>query len=361
MLKTPGFRRFVQGTALIGACALSGLVARPAEACGPPPPGLESSLPVDGTTHPGNAALLFNGYYIKLDDVTVTVDGEPATLVPADFGVSLAAASAFVEPAPTEGQVVVVSGTFCDPGECEPTTITYTASADDVGAPAPIVDASFFAVYDHRDFVSSGGDCQSDTDLTFYFHLGQTDPAPGDPTFFTIAWDPDGEGPLGVRRTVRADGDALVARVGLHETQLGSWDPQKLCFEVSAIDAAGNAAEPFELCSACYARTDDIAHEIDSPAEPDWTEADAVPGSACASEVQPTTGEETDTGPTTGDTSGDATGDATGDTSSDSDSAGGDDDGKGCACSSDGGDPSDAARFLLFVLGLGLALVKRRG
>jgi MYXO-CTERM domain-containing protein len=363
MLKTSRFRRLLEGTALLGACALSVLVARPAEACGPPEPGLERSVPEDGATYPGNAALLFDGFSISLAGVTVTVDGEPAALVPAPFDDVAPGLAVLVEPTPMEGQTVVVSGPFCD--ECEPEAITYTAGPPDLTAPQPLVDSTFFAVYDHSDFVSSGGDCMSDSDLTLYVHLTQMHPEPGQPSLFTIAWDPDGEGGLGFRRTVLVEAGAEVVPVSLVTEQFGDKDPvDEVCLEVTAFDAAGNAAEPFELCPACFARADALGLETDTPPEPDWTEADGVPGSPCAGEQPQTTGEETgnDTAPTTGGsaTSGEETGDGSEGTGDSGGATGGDDGDKGCACSSDGGDPGDAGRFLLFVLGLGLALVKRR-
>lgn len=359
MTKLPRLRRLVQGTALLGACALSVLVTRPAEACDPGEPFLQGTLPADGAVHPGNAALLFRGFNISIAAVTVTVDGEPAALAPADFDDNLSEIAAFVEPAPTDGQVVALSGSFCE--GCEPVTITYTAGPPDVTAPAPSVESSFFAVYEHADFMSSGGDCMTDSDLTLYVHLSQESPAPGDPSLFRVAWDPDGEGDAGFHRTVRVDGESHVLALSLVSEQLGGKDPlTEVCLDITALDLAGNAAETFQVCPACFARADEIEHGIDTPAEPAWTEADGVPGSPCAGAEPQTTGEEptgTDTAPTSGGS------DSSSDSSSDTDSGGatgGEDGDKGCACSSNGGDPGDVGRFLLFALGLGLALIKRR-
>ncbi|MCY0989440.1 MYXO-CTERM sorting domain-containing protein [Nannocystis sp. ILAH1] len=365
MFKRSRIRRLVEGTALVGACALSVLVARPAEACGVPESGLNSSVPEDGAIYPRNAALLFDGWGIGLDGITVTVDGEPAELLPAAFDDFVADLAVVVEPTPMTGQTVVVSGSFCPDEDCEPVTITYTAGPEDAEAPQPLVEESFFAVYDHADFMSSGGDCMSDSDLTLYVHLSQAIPAPGEPSLFTIAWDPDGEGELGFRRTVRVPTGARVAPLSLVTEQLGGKDPRtEVCLEVTAFDAAGNAADTFELCPACFAREDALPRETETPPEPDWTEADGVPGSPCAGEQPLTTGEEptgTDTSPTSsgGDSLSESSSDSVSDTYSGG-ATGGDSGDKGCACSTHGGDPGDAGRFLLFVLGLGLALVKRR-
>ena len=60
-----------------------------------------------------------------------------------------------------------------------------------------------------------------------------------------------------------------------------------------------NAAEPFEICPACFYRKDEGENDGGPVPEPAWTDADAVPGSACAVAVE-TTGEATDSGePTT--------------------------------------------------------------
>ena len=363
MSKSPRLRRLVQGTALLGACALSVSLARPAEACDPGEPFLQGTLPADGAVHPGNAALLFDGFNISITAVTVTVDEQPAALVPADFDDNLAEIAAFVEPAPTEGQVVALSGPFCE--GCEPVTITYTAGPPDVTAPKPIVESSFFALYDHADFMSGGGDCMTDSDLTLYVHLSQESPAFGDPSLFRVGWDPDGEGDAGFHRTVRVDAESHVLALSLVSEQLGGKDPlTEVCLDITALDLAGNAAETFQLCPACFARTDEVEHGVDTPAEPAWTEADGVPGSPCAGAEPQPTGEEPTGTDTASNTSEDGSlSESTSDSVSDTDSGGatgGEGGDKGCACSSNGGDPGDVGRFLLFALGLGLALIKRR-
>lgn len=353
---------------LLGACALTALAPRAADACGVPAPELTSSVPADGATYPANAALLFSGFDITLDGVTVTVDGQPATFAPAEFAASFANIAVLVEPQPMPGQTVAVSGLFCPDEFCDPVSITYTAGEPDLTAPAPSADMAFFGVYDHADFMSGGGDCQSDRDLTFYVHVPQAAPAAGDALpLLHAAWDPDGDGPIpGVWGRGRApDADARLVLTSLDEDLVGKDPATDLCFTIRMIDSAGNEAPSFDVCPACYFRKDD-APQDQVPPEPQWSDADAVPGSACAVASE-STGAATDTGtdPTTGGTGDNqTTGDAqsTGDAQTDGDSAtdtGSQDEGKGCACSTDG-DPKDLGALLLG-LALGLSRRRRRG
>jgi hypothetical protein len=141
------FSRVLGGAVLAGTCALVLAVPRSAEACGVNLPELYEAVPADGQSYPRNAALLFSGTEIKLDAVTVTVDGAPASLVPASLPARMATIAARVEPEPQEGQAVTVSGSFCE--GCEPITLTYIASARDDAPPEVIAAESFFTVYDH--------------------------------------------------------------------------------------------------------------------------------------------------------------------------------------------------------------------
>jgi MYXO-CTERM domain-containing protein len=343
------------GVLLAGAFVLTATASREAEACGAPQPALYSTTPAEGATYPGNAALLFSGVDLTLDAVTVTVDGQPAQLTEAPFAAGWANIAVLVEPAPQAGQTVVVSGSFCDPAFCEPTMLTYTAGAPDLTAPVPVVDAAFFAVFDHADFVSSGGDCQSDTDLTLYVHVTQDEPAAGQALgVVRAAWSGGGGG---FGDFTFASGSSATMSIPLVVEQLGGKDPaSEVCVTVTATDTAGNAAAPFEVCPACYFRKDDGPVDGAYVPEPEWTDADAVPGSACAG-AEATTG---DTGPepTTGatgevQTTGDVQTTGVGETSDPDD--GGD---KGCACDHTGG-PRDIGGLVVMALGLGLARRRR--
>jgi MYXO-CTERM domain-containing protein len=367
----------VRGAALLGAGALAVFVPRSADACEPPLPILVSSIPADGATYPGNAGLVFKGIGIELDGVDVTVDGQPAKLLLDTSYSSLSDVVAVIEPEPAEGQTVVLSGTFCDSLFCEPTMITYTVGAPDVDPPAPDVEASFVAVYDHADYEASGGDCASDSDLTYYIHLAHAG-GEGAATLFRVAYTPEGEDTPAFERTVTATDDTLRTALSVVSEQLAGKRPEEVCLDVTALDTAGNATG-FQLCP-CFFRQDDIVHNYATPDEPAWMDADGVPGSACAAESATSEGEtsegetsegetsegEATAGPTTGPTTGAPTSSdgSSGDEGSSGGSDGGatggaDDKGDGCACSSDGGE-GGAGRSLLFVLGLGLARVRRR-
>lgn len=313
--------RSLPALALLGALGAPALVPSPASACAPLPPGLESSKPGgSGSSLPANAAILLFGFPLSLDAITVTVDDAPATLQEVELADGFADLAVRIDPQPMPGQWVVLDGNFCPDSECEPSTLSFSVTEPDTAAPAPTVADAFFAVYDHVDFVSSGGDCQSDSDLTFYVHVPGVAPGTSDAaTIVSASWDPDGEGPAGFRRTRLASDDPTLLTISVTAAELGGADPAELCLTITTTDAAGNSAAPFELCNACYLREDSEVHDVGTPPEPTWTDAEAVPGSACAAGVE-TGGVETggvDTEPTD---------------SGASDTSGEDDGDKGCAC-----------------------------
>jgi MYXO-CTERM domain-containing protein len=342
--------RPVLSALLAGTCSLAAYAPRLAAACGAPEPGLTTTTPADGATYPANAALLFDGFDLVLDGVKVTVDGVGAELVPAGFASGFAAIAVLVEPQPQPGQTVIVSGNFCPDSGCDETTLTFTAGAPDLIAPVADPAAGFFGVYDHTDFVSSGGDCQFDSDITFYLHVEHSPAGEGEaPQRVRADWQPNGQGGFGGGAPASA-GSARVA-MSVVASQLGGADPSKdVCFTVKVFDAAGNSAEPYEVCPACFFRKDDLPLMQSTPEEPAWTDADAVPGSACAGEETTGTTGDTTGDPGTGGTTEDPTdsgpeptGSSSGDpqtSGDDTDTSGPDtgdqeEDGKGCACDSD--------------------------
>lgn len=267
--------------------------ARP---CSPPLPGLTGSIPADGESYPANAALTFQGFGLALDDVEVTIDGTPAGLVPAsslaELGGGLLAwpNAALVDPAPAAGQTVVLRGTFCDAGSasggCTEKTISYTATAPDAAPPAKPEGVSY-DVHDYVDFKSSGGDCQSDSDVAYWLHL------PG------VARTPDV-----ARVAYRVDvfRDAALTQAALSDTFYandGSSDVglralasalagtalADACVRVQAFDLSGNvAAEATVVCDPCHVRADPAGEAPDSsPSQPAWGTADLWPGGVCAS------------------------------------------------------------------------------
>ncbi|PCC75381.1 MYXO-CTERM domain-containing protein [Nannocystis exedens] len=368
--------RIAEGAVLASTCALVFCLPRLADACGASPAELHESVPADGETYPANAALLFWGDAISVDKVTVTVDGEPAALVPAAFAEGLAPLAVKVEPEPQPGQTVVVAGEFCAENDGCPASITFTAGEPDVAAPATLAEASFFAVLEHAPFQFTSGCDQWEIAQTMYVHLEQPAPAAGEAlVLFEVTWDGGEElGGSGIRRVARGLEPTTIVPVALNSGTLGAADVRTdVCLEVVARDAAGNAAAPFELCPPCFMRVDEapLADGSTLPPEPLWTEADAVPGSACAPATEttgdastggeePTGGEDSESGeaPTTGATgeTGDSSETGAQEETSDSATGGENDPDKGCACNSDG----QGGLGSLLLLGLGLIGVRRR-
>lgn len=268
-----------------------------ADACSPPLPGLTGTLPESGGSLPGNAAIFFDGFSISLEAVSVTVDGEPASLVAVTdlppLGYSLVAR---IEPPPSEGQAIVIEGDFCGAqGPCGESRIELTAGAADTDAPAGPSGLSF-DLHDHADFKSSGGDCQVDSDLTWWV---------------TVEAERAGSGEAPVITTVEAFRDdtfadpvfsqsrfmnATPATVALSRTADvldGVAAPEALCFRATVTDTAGNAAgEAVHACKPCYYRKDPETAQpgLGGPPEPAWTEEDVYPGGTCDSGTGPGSG-----------------------------------------------------------------------
>jgi hypothetical protein len=276
--------RFTLGAA--AALAIACLAPRQAEACAPLAPGLYFNMPKDGETYPANAALFFSGQSISLDKVKVTVGGAPAKLTPVDDAKlqKLAGIVARLDPAPSPGQAVHVSGDFCTEGSCDPVSIQFTAGPDDTTVPttptAPIVN-----VYDYADFKATPGDCQIDSDLSYWLHTGTT-PAKA------------GEAPVAL--FVEAFHDAELLNLAFTEARFinapettfefqkqlealkNAAPPKAYTFRITALDAANNVAAgtPTEGL-ACHYRADANGASQSGPAEPAWTTADIYPEGPC--------------------------------------------------------------------------------
>lgn len=258
-----------------------------ADACSPPAPGLVSSTPADGSTYPANATLFFNGFDIALGSVTVTVDGVAASFgAPPAKTPSVATVMATISPTPKAGQKVVISGDFCkSPGQCQPKTISFTTSAPDTEAP-PVMDVVAYDVYDYADWVSNGGDCSSSSDLAFWVEL-QTKNAPAageSPRIYTIdAYRDSNLQDLALSKSgFVSDADFRVEIRALAKDLGGKMPPEALCFQLSTMDAAGNAGLMSKLlvCKACRYRTDNMPN-ASVPPEPMWTSADIYAPGPC--------------------------------------------------------------------------------
>jgi hypothetical protein len=270
---------------LLAASAVLGL-SPDADACSPPAPALTGSTPKSGDTYPANAALFFEGYDISLDGVTVTVDGQPATLQPVTDGPisKVGTLVATIQPKPAPGQTVIVSGQFCDDSFCKPTSIEFEAGAED-NTPPPSTEIASFNVYDYPDFKSSGGDCQTNSDLAWFFQLTAPALAAGEsPRIWTLE-----------RASDESFSDAKeIVSTFVNGTSFGITDrelaailgdksaPEAFCFRVKTSDASGNTGGVSSVvCKPCNYRVDTGAQPFSPPAEPAWTSADVFPGGTC--------------------------------------------------------------------------------
>jgi len=272
-------------TCLLTVCAALGLSPR-ADACGASPSGLTESFPKDGEIYPVNAPLLFSGYDISLDGVTVTVDGQAATLKDTTTGplATVANIAATIEPQPTPGQTVVISGNFCPNFGCMPTSIQFTAGAED-NDPPPVTEVSVFNIHDYPDYKSGGGDCTGSSDLAWYFLLETSAPAPGEsPRIYTLERSPDPSFAtseaisIGFARTdsFEVTHRDFAANLG------GKSAPEAFCFRVSTTDVVGNMAAVSQVaCKPCLYRVETGPTPVFQPSQPAWSSADTYPGGTC--------------------------------------------------------------------------------
>lgn len=274
---------------LLASAALSTAAPR-AHACSPPAQGVTGTVPAEGEKYPGNAAVLLQGQGISITDASVTVDGQPATMKDAYWTVHLVKTrfvGFFVEPTPVAGQSVVVTGTFCPPGSgCNPVTLHYQATAAFNEAPTP-VDLVEVDVYDYPDFKSSGGDCLSDSLVTWWLHLKS--PVPDRATEGAVLYVIDVLPSLGGEPDYIASGlvepgwDPVVALPWLDFGFEGQPVPEEHRFNISTFNSVGNMPSPGgkSPSGTCHYRVDTIPSNGSLPAEPTWTAADIYPGGPC--------------------------------------------------------------------------------
>ncbi|WP_437573560.1 hypothetical protein [Sorangium sp. So ce887] len=282
---------------IIAALACTLATESSADACSPPLSGLTGTFPESGGTLAANAAVFFSGYSISLDGVSVTVDGAPASLVAMpDVRASGYSLAARIEPSPGEGQAIVIEGDFCEPLEgCDAARIELTAGAADTDAP-PGPRGLSFDVHDHVDFESGGGDCQLDTDLSFWVTAEGESAGSGEaPVIYTIeAFRDDTFTDLVLSESRLMNAASVTLGIGRTADVLDGADaPEALCFRAAAMDTAGNVAgETVHACKPCYYRKDPDTAQPGStpPSEPAWAEADIYPGGTCDSGMGPGSG-----------------------------------------------------------------------
>lgn len=330
------------------------LTAAPrAHACSPLPPGVLSTIPVDGGSYPGNAAVMLQGQGIDTTAATVTVDGQPATLkdVSKERFSEVGYLGVTVEPTPKAGQAVVITGSFCNPAAgCKDVSLHYQATAPDTVAPPPIELLSY-SIYDYKDYKSSGGDCQSDSDFAWWLKLQVDVPAALDesPLIYAVErYDDASESNPPVFAAsgyVSASWNSTVTIRSTANNLQGKALPEAFCFRVKAYDTAGNKPSTSALlCKPCNYRVDNTPSDNFAPAEPMWTAADVFGGGTCDSTM---TGSSASTGTGSGGSGGGGTNDVVID---------------GCGCRMVGESDRPAGLFGALALGLmaSLRIARRR-
>lgn len=269
----------------LALASLPVLVPRLAEACSPPLPGVSETLPVDGGSYPANAAIGLYGHGLSAEGLAGTVDGTPVALsVATTPGPRRASLSLTLDPAPTEGQSVHITGTACDGGggtECD-VDLTFTATAPDLDPPTVSGGVLQYDVHDYPNVVADGGSCMSSSDQGHYVNVtveSVTDDYPE-----LAYWEVIGfvQGPEDVRARRTAPIDGATASVSFHLANLQDVDPADVCFRVDALDPAGHRTTVAESCAACRLVDDDDGSTLDvRPPEPAWTAADVRVGGPC--------------------------------------------------------------------------------
>lgn len=274
---------------LLGA-ALT-LLAAPAPACEPLPPGVYGSIPETGESLPANARLLLLGSEISTGAMSATVDGAPWSVVVAEPVAGFGAVALRFEPAPPSGAELELTGDFCPPEYgCEPVALRFVIGAPDESAPT--VPAGLgFDVYDYADFFSSGGDCQVDSALAYFLHA-DTKAETSDQSELFVRWrgflaGTDGPPIFDQAVLPREEGTEEVARF-VEATLAGAAPATALCFTATAEDAAGNlSASSAPVCSPCYFRADPAGTASPDwpPDEPAWSFEDVYAEGPCAGMV----------------------------------------------------------------------------
>jgi hypothetical protein len=269
---------------------LLALTPNQAEACSPPLPSLDGSVPNNGGIHPANAPILLQGYNLQTDAIKATIDGQPAKVAKV-FSAASAASSLFLgqttiglTPAPQPGQKVTLKGQVCQgfgPENKCTLDLSFTAGPEDLTAP-PATESVEFDVHEYVGLASDPGSCFPPTDVAYYVRLK----APAD-SEATSYWMIDGYDAATGKTLIfstfrqRSQADKLVLRFDDKALQ-GAALPSGICVEVTGVDLAGNKTQPLRACKPCRFRKDTQLQPSSSPIdEPSWTDADIVPGGAC--------------------------------------------------------------------------------
>lgn len=252
--------------------ALALLAPRLADACAAALPDIPTSTtPPSGGELPVNAAIRFDGP-TALDLVTLTVDGQPATLE-FDYDLPNLGFTVYmrVTPTPSPGQTVVLSGDFCagygDPCEA---TFEYTVVAPDEKPPNPITGLDFGL----QRFTESGGagSCLKSQDAAWHVRWDGVETDPATLHIVELAAD-DTFSEILDTAVVTASAAPLSARLAtLTEGTAGD----DHCVRVRTVDLAGNAGPTSDpVCTPQQCRSEgDLSTEEVGFDEPAWTASD---------------------------------------------------------------------------------------
>lgn len=325
-------------------CVLIGLGAaslpRIAEACSIQC-GLVIVRPAQGDPHPANAALQLVACNEYLDTVlSVTVDGVPASLVPAP---EPADGRVAISPTPAPGQEVVLvqcgeNATARCPDPPEPVEILrYVAGPDDLDAPPAAGTVTLGHTYGPSEVA-----CMDTGDVEFHVELANLDQGAETAVAYVVVLDngvPEGNSAPRRSQWVGPEGVASLAfDIGAH-LESATLPPEDACVTVTAIDLAGHVTSIAETCGSVATN--------DPPSAGD--ESTGGDGSTSGGAEDTGVGETMDAPPNDATTSGFASTD-TGNANADVDVAD-----RGCACALVPWSAGDALGVFAFVM-----LVPRR-
>ncbi len=370
--------------------------------CSPWEPQWNSTIPVDGGTHPSNAAIIILGRAMDPEGLTATIDGAPV-LVEVDprsaarhffvWGTYYETLALTLDPPPLPGQTVELFGELCppeaeevEPDLCVDFDLSWQASAPDLDAPAFDLDF-WYDVYDHGSvgmFSTSCGSSSAQYELDLRLLIEAEAEAPLHFEAHRRLRDEPGQWELIRHQWRHATGvsGASFRLQYLLEEVIG-WLPlaETFCFEIRTTDLAGNPGPSIERCPPCHDQVggEDEGSFIGTYPEtrPEYTEQSLYPEGYCPQSVleeyedatgssggsSDTDGADPDGGTSGGDDSLDP--DPPGGSTTAGNGAGGNDGpyapevGSGCLCAAGRSSPAPAWSLLLGLFGLG-ALRRRR-
>lgn len=238
---------------MIGAAAAA--VPRITDACSFPC-GLSIERPKDDEAHPANAAL----HIVACSDyvetmLSVTVDGEPASLGPAVPVPETADGRISISPPPAPGQEVVIeqcgeeAPTYGCPDPPEPVEVLrYVAGPDDLEAPPAAGTVTLAHTYGPTEV-----SCMDIGDVEFHVEITGLDQGAETAVLYVVVLDtgrPDGNSAL--RRAEWVGPDAITSLsfdIGEH-LELATIPPEDACVTVTAMDLAGHVTPIADTCGS---------------------------------------------------------------------------------------------------------------